>query len=335
MTRFSASVILVWWAGFLLALPRFSAATEGALVEQGLVKRQDYEIAHCVIDVVQASLMLGDAGTAINSAVKGCHGRSHNSDKPKAYCSAPLFAILEFLSYTASFIAGASSQCSKGMNMTNIFTHLGFGELLDTVAEQEKCAKSITRLTGGFGQLASAAAALTVDCNNHKVADFDYSRRLRRLREDNAEDERGARLPANGLPEAVESRKENEAECAFDIGQTTLFLARAGAAINSAVSDCSDMSLFQNDRAYRADCAVAISGVIASFSFAASTISFAVSNCPLISKTSANAACAGSVFNLLSGLAVITNAGATFQTTCYSRVHPKASTTMPPDQKVV
>mmetsp|Transcript_95189 Transcript_95189/g.269421 ORF Transcript_95189/g.269421 Transcript_95189/m.269421 type:complete len:336 (+) Transcript_95189:100-1107(+) len=324
-----AASTCAWAVALLPSLLCVCTADDGHGFDTAEDKTEDKQIAHCVIDVVHASLMLGDAATAINSAVKGCHGEGSAGEtrRQRATCATPVVAVIEFLSYTASFLAGASGQCARAMNMTSMFTQLGFGEVLATVAEQEKCARSITHLIAGLSQLSSAATALSTDCTAGGPPQFDFGGRLRLLQEATPEHGDSARLPALGLPDAVESRKQSEAECAFDIGQTTLFLARAGGAINGAVHDCSDISLFQQDRAYRADCAVAISGVIASFSYAASTISFAVSKCPLVSDTNRNALCAGGVFKLISSLSAIATNGAAFQTTCYSGVHPPPTTT--------
>lgn len=106
-------------------------------------------------------------------------------------------------------------------------------------------------------------------------------------------------------------RKAEQAQCAFDVGQATFFLTRAGLMVNSAVQDCSSAHLYEGENKGKAMCSVDVTSIIGAFSFVASGISFAVFNCPAW-KLNTDAACAGAIINIVSALAEVAAAGSDF-----------------------
>jgi hypothetical protein len=201
---------------------------------------------------------------------------------------------------------------------------------------QAACSGAVTSFTAGLAQIAESGPAITQSCEWMKnipgmssitgdAAEEGPSSINRRAQDGGSTG--GAGRPTTSAPTGgptagsalggsrVEIAQQYEAMCAFDVGQTTMFLAQAGMQINSAVNDCSDYSLKEGGKHAKAMCAVDTAGVIKSFGFVASLISFAVSNCPVLQRN-LDAECSGAIADMVTGISGLAAAGAAFRDTC-------------------
>jgi len=261
--------------------------------------------AMCVIDVSTATFFLGQSGIAINHGVNNC-GKSiqaYKNDDPvqaekdKAACAATVTFVVAGFSYAASFLSAAASECANTLNM------------------DAYCSADISGFLGSLSLLAQAGSSLRDSCGVQEsqtiggVTIGPWNQLLKGIQA--------------GNDEAIELRNQNVAECVFDVGQATFFLARAGMAVNAAVSDCHTDTLRATGRKGQARCSVDINGLIGSFSFVASMVSFAVAKCPIL--TNVNAICAAEVANLIAGLAGVAATGSSLKATCGHQAIPGES----------
>jgi hypothetical protein len=287
--------------------------------------------AVCVIDVAQAAEMLGRAGTSLNAAVKVCvRGEVDNKTQSQiARCASPVAGVIESFSYSASFLSQAAKECSESLHIKDFMKNMGWDpSWIDATAQaaeiQAACAGAVTGFTAALAQIADSGAAVTTHCESELIKYFPglagdqaNSASDRRLQAANADAAQANFTNQTFLigDSKKEIRQQQEAECAFDIGQTTLFLANAGTQINSAVFDCSDYRLREGGRHAKAMCAVDSAGVIRSFGFVASLISFAVTNCPAF-HIDLDAACSGAIAEMVTGIAGLAASGSGFSAAC-------------------
>mmetsp|Transcript_78556 Transcript_78556/g.168330 ORF Transcript_78556/g.168330 Transcript_78556/m.168330 type:complete len:354 (-) Transcript_78556:91-1152(-) len=299
------------------ALPLLAGAQSFTnMTRHAMERNPKYEqnMALCVLDVSTATFFLGQAGLLINAGVKVCgkidestrNGDLVLAEKEKAACSATITYVIAAFSYVASFLAASASQCANTLDLPSY------------------CAQDVSGFLASLALLAHAGSSLRDTCGVHKqvlTADeaafaagtpINHDRRLQVA----GSSPQNALLKgvAAGNAESISIRQADIAECVFDVGQATLFLARAGAAVNAAVKDCSTYQLRSTGRVGQAKCAVDINGVIGSFSFVASMISFAVSKCPILINT--HALCAGEIINLIAGLAGVAATASGFKESC-------------------
>mmetsp|Transcript_81873 Transcript_81873/g.175412 ORF Transcript_81873/g.175412 Transcript_81873/m.175412 type:complete len:350 (-) Transcript_81873:45-1094(-) len=258
----------------------------------------------CGVDVAQAMFALGRSGTAINAAVKVCtpmvygdpHGhdtsgrRRHNSwhawsSERQAECSAASSEIINALAEAASFLSAAASNCAEELNV------------------KAYCSADVTGFIASLTQIAASGSIMHAVCGK---GPGDGSANDRRLISEETE----AKIEK---VEKIQERQAQDAECALDVGQATLFLVRASMAINAAAEECQNTKI-REEKDAKAICAVDINGVIGSFSYAGEFISFAVAHCPL--ATSANAECAAAAIQIIAALASFAAAGFSFRLTC-------------------
>lgn len=288
--------------------------------------------AMCVIDVMQAAQMLGRAGTSMNAAVHTCVQGTSNKNKI-AQCAAPVGNVVSSFSYAASFLSTAATQCSESLHIKDWMENtLGWSpNYVNAKAQsaemQAACSGAVTSFTAGLAQIAESGPAVTQSCEWMKnlpgmswmtgaaSEDEEGPSSIARRAQDGGNGSNGSTAgPALGQS-SVEIKQQYEAMCAFDVGQTTMFLAQAGTQINSAVYDCSDYSLKEGGKHSQAMCAVDTAGVIRSFGFVASLISFAVSNCPIFQRN-LDAECSGAIADMVTGISGLAAAGAAFRDTC-------------------
>lgn len=277
--------------------------------------------AVCVIDVMQAAQMLGRAGTSLNGAVKACVMDTTNPDPTQnqmARCAAPVGNVISSFSYAASFLSEAASECAESLHIKDFMeSTLGWSpDWVNAKAEgmqlQAECAGAVTGFTAGLSQIAEAGPRITQTCQweQFKPGSSEVSNTATEAEiKTNAEN---SMLLGDTKEEIVQ---QQQAECAFDIGQATMFLAQAGTQINSAVHDCSDYSLKVGGKHAKAMCSVDTAGVIRSFGFVASLLSFSVTNCPYF-QVNLDAACSGAIADMVTGISGLAAAGSAFRDTC-------------------
>jgi hypothetical protein len=306
----------------------------GGLVQEPNATFYNASTAMCVIDVMQAAQMLGRAGTSMNAAVKTCVEGTTNKNKI-ARCASPVGSVVSSFSYAASFLSTAAAECSESLHIKDFLENTLGWDMNWTNAKaqsaelQAACSGAVTSFTAGLAQIAESGPAMTQSCEWMKnmpgmswikgaVTEAGGPSSINRRAQDGSEMASAKELRDNGSLlgwTAGEIRQQEEAECAFDVGQGTMFLAQAGMQINSAVTDCSDYSLKEGGKHAKAMCAVDTSGVIRSFGFVASLLSFAVSNCPIF-QLNLDAACSGAIADMVTGIAGLAASGSAFRDTC-------------------
>jgi len=112
-----------------------------------------------------------------------------------------------------------------------------------------------------------------------------------------------------------ENRPTSQAECAFNIGQITWFFARAGLLLNAAVKDCSAAELYKGKNKNQAKCMAEVTRMILSLGVVGSGIANAVVQCPELLRN-VEAACAGSIINIIAGFSDALAASASFENSC-------------------
>mmetsp|Transcript_47684 Transcript_47684/g.102111 ORF Transcript_47684/g.102111 Transcript_47684/m.102111 type:complete len:414 (+) Transcript_47684:96-1337(+) len=143
------------------------------------------------------------------------------------------------------------------------------------------CAADISGLTASVAQLAAAGAGIAATCANPQVA----KKTVKTI-------------------QGIKTIQRSEATCALHSMEAIDFLVRAGLTLNGAIIDCSHIG--EGDAIEEDLCACSVSGVIESFSFAASSISGAAASCPAITTTAP--ACAADIINVVAGLAGVSSA---------------------------
>jgi len=307
----------------------------GGVVREPNATMYNASTAMCVIDVMQAAQMLGRAGTSMNAAVKTCVQGTTNKNRI-ARCASPVGNVVSSFSYAASFLSTAAAECAESLHIKD-FMENTLGWSPDWVASkaqsaemQAACSGAVTSFTAGLAQIAESGPAMTQSCEWMKklpgmssiaeaFAEEGPTSINRRAQDGSEASPPSAEKPAaNGTYlgfTPTELNQQREAECAFDIGQSTMFLAQAGTQINSAVYDCSDYSLKEGGKHAKAMCSVDTAGVIRSFGFVASLISFAVTNCPVF-QLNLDAACSGAIADMVTGISGLAAAGSAFRDTC-------------------
>jgi len=338
----AGKVIAVLAASTLPLLVRAQDPADAAIQPYWLSRKKQANIANCVVDIGIASTFLGKAGIAINAAVENCGAEGDTT----AACTASITGIVASFSFGAAFISASAAECRSSLRVVN-----------ENAVLNEACAAGTSVIVATLSLMANAGAVIKATCPGVRpdmeggptateAEALDSS--VRRLREaDPAEHRRLSALGGNKtlvyekLREAARKlekggfkipksrkmphKKEEEvngrtaaqnAACAFDVGQFTFLSARAGLMINYAVQDCSAQALFEGGNINRAKCITDVGRTIGAFGYTASGIAFAVFECPDIIDN-LNAACAGSIVNLVAGTAELMGNGADLFTTCH------------------
>jgi hypothetical protein len=194
--------------------------------------------------------------------------------------------------YAASFLSTSAQECSKAFHLKGLFNGIGLGDMFGTVQQQQACAGVITGFLGGLGQISEAGIALQQACSW-----LTGSRRISNTSLD--------ALSGGG------SKDQLQAECAMDIVTAVTMLSRAGQSINMGTYSCEEKKGTSKEEAH---CGYDISNVIMSFSWVANAISLATTHCSMLLEV--DSICAGSVTNLLSGLADLAAMGSGIQAKC-------------------
>jgi len=306
----------------------------GGLVQKPNATFYNASTAMCAIDVMQAAQMLGRAGTSMNMAVKTCVQGTTNKNKI-ARCASPVGNVVSSFSYAASFLSTAAAECSESLHIKDFMSNTLGWDMNWTNAKaqsaelQAACSGAVTSFTAGLAQIAESGPSMTQSCEwIKKVPGMSWIEgsmmgaedpsSIDRRAEDSGEMASAKQLRDNASLlgwSAKEIKQQEQAECAFDVGQGTMFLAQAGMQINAAVTDCSDYSLKEGGKHAKAMCAVTTSGIIRSFGFVSSLLSFAVTNCPIF-KFNMNAACSGAIADMVTGIAGLAAASSAFRDTC-------------------
>jgi len=298
-------------------------------------------IANCVVNVGLASTFLGKAGVSINAAVLNCDESNHPGGDTTAVCAAAISGVVASFGYAAGFISAAAAECRSSL------------ELVDKASVlREGCATNTAFIVASLSLMANAGATIRDTCagippNLDLQIAGPGAMNARRLGRDPAkaplESRRlaeqgsnrtlvydrlkaamhtmraaGLRLPSKrGLKGGKGGHRlpAQNAACAFDVGQFTLFAARAGLMINGAVKDCSAQTLFVGGNLNQAKCVNDLGQTIGAFGFMASGIAFTVFDCPDI-ISNLDAACAGAIINLVAATAEVVGSGAAQANTC-------------------
>lgn len=116
-----------------------------------------------------------------------------------------------------------------------------------------------------------------------------------------------------------DDRGANIASCFFNVGQAAWYLMRAALTITQAVKVCPEMVVEAEGAVGRMQCAADLTGVIGSFAYAASALSYSVSQCPDL--VNIDAQCGGDVANIIAAVTGIGTSGSSFLLTCAKNGH--------------
>jgi len=260
----------------------------------------------------------------------------------KLGCQITVSEVVAALSESASYLAASASDCVAG------------------VQEGAYCAADVTALLGAIAQVFNMARGVNRSCSGDEgefeiVAD-DGARRLREQRlaastsadaagirsEPRAAHNHGARrlseraksffetwredVVHERLEGAIERIEERErkmlvTECVLDVNQGLAALLRAGLAANQVAKRCK-AGLLATDMGRRV-CAVDISGLTGSFTFAAEYLSYAAAHCGDPDEKSDQiwrAECVGEIMQLVTSLSCLTAVGAAIPVSCSKTV---------------
>jgi len=183
-------------------------------------EQEELQLAFCVIDVLQATVSLGQAGVGITEATKTCRPRLNPNTgeyvvpRP-AECSLTITYILTTLGHVAVFLSAAASQCAKSVNLGAY------------------CAMDVASIVTGLSLLGEARPSMALYCErgpgpepakpvNESLADRAKSD----VEKDRAEGDK------------EERRNIEIAMCVLDILQASKYLARAGAMVEEVMFTC-------------------------------------------------------------------------------------------------
>ncbi|CAE8633952.1 unnamed protein product [Polarella glacialis] len=303
--------------------------------------KQGFACAVCSVDVAQATFSIGEAAVAIRSSVKFCNkdydptsdlSQLKWTEDHTAACAVAVSRVLRFLSFVAGYTAAAASDCQRTLDVNGY------------------CVAGIANLAADLATLAASGADMKLNCRSkyawnrprptlislrntiirdHRVnrAAHKHHRRLLEV----------ARLPPSEVMfpqwadrhldvaadyqkvkswnDNVDHRRSELAACSFNIGQAVLYLMRALLGITASARTCQTPTIGREGKAGKMICAVDVSGLIGSFAWVASSISYAVTQCP-ITGNGIQAGCAGDLTAVVAALAGIASSGSGFALTC-------------------
>jgi len=234
----------------------------------------------CVVDTLQLSTFLSQAGAAIDAATRGCN--PIKTQVNEAVCAADVINIIKSFSFSAAFLSAAVANC---------------GVLAGREDQQAACAASVAVVVGSVSDLAMAGAGISYACvpDGKGPAPAPIPEILASAPPQDQYPPSGY-LPPHEMSRAQRDYSSTTAFCAIYALQSTWFLARAALAIDAAVSSC------KSPVASEALCAADVSGVIASFAAVTAYLSGAIATCSHSMKTP-GAGCATYISMLVAGMA--------------------------------
>eukprot|EP00928_Gymnodinium_smaydae_P053331 TRINITY_DN37343_c0_g1_i1.p1 TRINITY_DN37343_c0_g1~~TRINITY_DN37343_c0_g1_i1.p1 ORF type:complete len:348 (+),score=26.10 TRINITY_DN37343_c0_g1_i1:115-1044(+) len=245
----------------------------------------------CVLDTLQASTYLSQAGTAVDQATRTCAKVALDQAtslgigaRGEAACAMTVGAMIKSFGFSASFLSAAVNQC---------------GVLSGTHGSKAaQCAADITGLVGAIGTLEMGGAGTYVACDPNGVG-------LPRPP--------NLAAPPPGVPPTQMTAQQRDyasttASCAIYSIQSAWFIARAGLSINAAVTNC-------KPEQPKAACAASVSGILASLSAVSSYVSGAAATCSR-SVNVPGAGCAAVVSMLTAGLSAIAATASSASLSC-------------------
>lgn len=311
-------------------------------VPMWLTPGKQASVASCAIDVGISLVFLGQAGTAINAAVQSCDKKETEQDK--AACAASVTGVVAGFGYAAGFLQQAAADCQNsfqvlnprvvakaacGADIANFIASLALlanagSSVRDACEENRRVTRDddlgfntrrlketepseFHKLGEKWHTNASAFNWMHRELEQHQISGMNGGKK-------GGKKTKNIRAPGQPSDKMLRDRSAEMAECVFDVGQATFFLARAMLMINAAVADCSRFELRTGGRPQHTRCAVDVASVVSAFSFVSSGISYAAYHCAF--WTTLAPACAGSISNMIAALSQIAASGASFEGTC-------------------
>lgn len=222
-------------------------------------------------------------------------------DADRRICAADVSSVLARMSYVAANLAHLTSECQS------IFDQKAY------------CAGDITRLLAGVSMTAASAAEISASCT--ELQDF--------IGADVAPDEFGRRLGPlenpvkqmfdNGLNPLLPDKKARNRNFELTVCVTTSWFA---ATFFARFLDMSPAVLHCGQRGRGSEhCAAAIIDLVSALSWTASSISYAVAECPKEPETPVKQPtfCAAGITKLIAALADVAAASSVVGPTCYNK----------------
>ncbi|CAK9071358.1 unnamed protein product [Durusdinium trenchii] len=239
-----------------------------------------WNLTECVIDALQAYAYLGQAILELWSAID-VEG-SKCPDNTPAGCSVSVSGFLTSVSWVGAYISMAANACVAMGN------------------QQATCANDWLTLTSSLGEIATAGAAVSEECDFNK----DWVKLLKLKGEEAEEDEPDWRkfVPAGAGPTVDTALKIHElhrahfnrdissAFCAMDVTNAVSYLVREVIQIKVAIQSCPQPTA----------CAVSIMNVLASFGWMIRFAAVGVTDCA--HSDNQKASCAAYIADLFAGI---------------------------------
>ncbi|CAK9104197.1 Ultraviolet-B receptor UVR8 [Durusdinium trenchii] len=252
-----------------------------------------WNLTECVIDALQAYAYLGQAILELWSAID-VEG-SKCPDNTPAGCSVSVSGFLTSVSWVGAYISMAANACVAMGN------------------QQATCANDWLTLTSSLGEIATAGAAVSEECDFNK----DWVKLLKLKGEEAEEDEPDWRkfVPAGAGPTVDTALKIHElhrahfnrdissAFCAMDVTNAVSYLVREVIQIKVAIQSCPQPTA----------CAVSIMNVLASFGWMIRFAAVGVTDCA--HSDNQKASCAAYIADLFAGIVDTPATGAAFEST--------------------
>lgn len=231
-------------------------------------------------------------------------------------CAADVSGILARMGYVAANLAPLVTQCQVFYD------------------PEAYCASDVARLLAGVSMTASSASEIAASCTDYNkyvgsdLSDYEYARRLRGEAGEAGEAEAvPVRDMFRGLEKYTSKRKADEearnfalTTCVTASWFSATFFARF-LDMGPAVKHC------KNDNAVH--CSAAVIDLLSALAWTASSISYAVSECP-VHGNNENALCAAGITKLVAALADASSALSVVAPTCGN-----LDATKPPDPPVL
>ncbi|CAE8639223.1 unnamed protein product [Polarella glacialis] len=299
-----------------------------------------FACAVCFVDVGQAYFSLGLAAVSIRDSVHLCNkdwdptgdiSQLKWTEDNRAQCTVAVANVVSFLGFVVAYVSAAASDCARTLNL-NGYCSADVANLaadLATIVSGGADAKLSCRSKYAWNRPKPTLEELLNTTIRDKKIDRAAHKHHRRLVE-------VARLPPSEAmfphwadrsldvaedyqkvkewQQDVRSRRYELAACSFNIGNGVLYIMRALLSIVAASRSCPAPVIAKEGEPGKMVCAVDVSGLIGSFSWAASSIAFAVTQCPI--GQSLQAACAGDLTAAVASIAGIVTSGSSFAITC-------------------
>mmetsp|Transcript_74438 Transcript_74438/g.131640 ORF Transcript_74438/g.131640 Transcript_74438/m.131640 type:complete len:322 (+) Transcript_74438:36-1001(+) len=245
------------------------------------------DVALCTVDSIAAFFYLSQAGVELAGAAQDCH--SLTSEDDAIGCAADVWGVLQSFVNTGAFISALVTECGTAENLP------------------ATCAASVMVFVGSLFEALEAGLSSHNSC---RPANDVLSQARLLLSDGGSATDNLRSLQAAPGPVAPKTRGLDAGWCFVDVGSSGIYLAQAGVLLDIAVRESCPNQTTQDNRA---NCATAVSAIVAAM---ANVVSYMASASQRCGGSVTLGVCVGDSFSLANAFSGIASASSSFLLTC-------------------